>query len=86
MWTKFRSACNKTFGWNQLGSHNKVKHVRKKVLPISRSEWEELKVSLYKNKQGKNVREPKEINVLIVENFKNIYLSWHCQNQNLKVN
>jgi len=70
VWTKFRTASNKTFGWNQLSSHKKVKHVRNTLLPIDRNDWEEIYPSLYKNKQGKNTREQSETCVLIVKDMK----------------
>ena len=36
VWAKFRTASNKTLGFNTLASHKKVNQVRKDLLPIKR--------------------------------------------------
>ena len=70
VWAKFRTASNKTLGFNTLASHKKVKQVRKDVLPIHRELWEEGKEMLYKNKQGSNIRKQTETAVLKVKNLR----------------
>ena len=70
VWAKFRTASNKMLGFNTLASHNKVKHIRKQVLPISRDDWQASNHMLYKNKQGKNKRLQAETCVLKVDNLK----------------
>jgi len=69
VWAKYRTASNKTFGWNTLSSHKKVKHARSELLPIIREDWNEIYPSLYKNKQGKNKRVQSETCVLVVKNL-----------------
>ena len=71
VWAKFRTASNKTLGFNTLASHKKVKQVRKDVLPIHRELWEEGKEMLYKNKKkGSNIRKQTETAVLKVKNLR----------------
>ena len=70
VWTKVRTALNKTFGWNPLASHKKVKHARQEILPVHRDDWVVSYPSLYKNKQGKNKRTQAKTCVLMVKNLK----------------
>jgi len=69
VWSKFRSASNKTLGFNVLASHTKVKEVRKEKLPIKRVDWDESKEMLYQNKQGDKKRKQIETAVLKVKNL-----------------
>ena len=69
VWAKFRTASNKTIGFNTLASHKKVKHLRKQVLAISREDWQNSNHMLYKNKQGNNTRVQTSTCVLQVKNL-----------------
>ena len=70
VFTKLRTASNKTFGHNPFASRHKVTAARENILPISREDWEDSEHHLFTQKQGKNARNQKKTTILRVKNLK----------------